>query len=131
MATEPLIGTAIKRARERKRWTQRQLADALRVNIKTVDNWENGRTSPRSSIGAIEEVLGISLDGGQAEPEPDDDWERWERSVLTNADLPPDLARSIVLDARAAREAEAGASPAAPSPVLPAARTAGRHRSAG
>lgn len=64
MATD--IGTRIKRSRERKRWTQRQLAEALQVNIKTVDNWENGRTSPRSSLGALEAVLGISLD----EPEP-------------------------------------------------------------
>lgn len=67
MATE--IGTKIKRARERKRWTQRQLAEALKVDRKTVDNWENGRTSPRSSIGALEEVLGIRLDDA-AEPEP-------------------------------------------------------------
>lgn len=66
MATD--IGTRIKRARERKRWTQRQLAEALKVDRKTIDNWENGRTSPRSSIGAIEEVLGMRLD---AEPEPD------------------------------------------------------------
>lgn len=70
MATEPPLGTRIKRARERKRWSQRQLADALQVNIKTIDNWENGRTSPRSSIGAIESVLGISLDD-EPEPEPD------------------------------------------------------------
>lgn len=61
MATE--IGTSIKRARERKRWSQQRLADALGVDRKTVDNWENGRTRPRSSIGAIEEVLGVSLDG--------------------------------------------------------------------
>lgn len=60
MATD--IGTRIKRARERKRWTQSQLADALKVNRKTVDNWENGRTQPASSIGALEEVLGVSLD---------------------------------------------------------------------
>lgn len=64
MATD--IGTRIKRARERKRWTQRQLAGALQVNVKTVDNWENGRTSPRSSIGALEEVLGVSLGDEEA-----------------------------------------------------------------
>jgi transcriptional regulator with XRE-family HTH domain len=64
MATE--IGTRIKRAREARRWTQKQLADALKVDRKTVDNWENGRTQPRSSIGAIEDVLDVRLDG---EPE--------------------------------------------------------------
>jgi len=61
------IGTSIKRARERKRWSQRQLASALGVDRKTVDNWENGRTMPRSSIGALEEVLGVSLDGPESE----------------------------------------------------------------
>lgn len=69
MATD--TGTRIKRARERKRWTQRQLADALGVNIKTVDNWENGRTSPRNSVGAIEEILGVDLSEEQPEPPPD------------------------------------------------------------
>lgn len=60
MATEPRIGIRIKRARERLRWKQRHLAAALGVNIKTIDNWENDRTYPRSSIGAIEAVLGVS-----------------------------------------------------------------------
>lgn len=63
------MGRRIRRARERRRWTQRQLAGALHVDRKTVDNWENGRTSPRSSIGAIEEVLGIRLSGEPEEPE--------------------------------------------------------------
>jgi transcriptional regulator with XRE-family HTH domain len=61
MATDPALGTRIKRARERRRWTQQQLAAALKVDRKTIDNWENGRAYPRSSIGAIEEVLGLSL----------------------------------------------------------------------
>lgn len=56
MATD--IGTRIKRARERKRWSQQRLADAIGVDRKSIDNWENGRTKPRSSIGALEDVLG-------------------------------------------------------------------------
>ena len=67
MATD--IGTRIKRARERKRWSQQRLADALQVDRKTIDNWENGRTRPRSSVGALEDVLGTSL--SEPEPEPD------------------------------------------------------------
>jgi transcriptional regulator with XRE-family HTH domain len=63
MATEPAIGTRIKRARERLRWTQKRLAVELGVSQKTVDNWEHGRTAPKSSIGALEEVLGVRLDG--------------------------------------------------------------------
>lgn len=70
MATEPAVGTKIKRARERLRWTQKKLADEVGVSQKTIDNWENGRTSPKSSIGALEQVLGIALDG---EPQPDPD----------------------------------------------------------
>ncbi len=63
MATDPPLGTRIKRAREQKRWTQQQLAAALGVDRKTVDNWENGRTRPRSAIGALEAVLGVDLTG--------------------------------------------------------------------
>lgn len=72
MAADTRIGTTIRRARERKRWTQQQLADAIGVNIKSVDNWENGRTSPRSSIGALEDVLGISLGDDEAPVIPPD-----------------------------------------------------------
>ena len=62
MATEPRIGTKIRRARERKRMSQSELGAAVGVSRTTVNAWENDRTFPQSSIGAIEEVLGISLD---------------------------------------------------------------------
>jgi transcriptional regulator with XRE-family HTH domain len=103
MATEPAIGTLIKRARERKRWTQRQLADALHVNIKSVDNWENGRTSPRSSIGALEEVLGVSLDGAPAPQEDLVPTDEWEQSVLDDPYLPDEDKRWLIENSRAAR----------------------------
>ena len=62
MAAEPRLGTTIRQARGRKRWSQQQLADAVRVNRKTVDNWENGRSQPRRSIiGVLEDALGVSL----------------------------------------------------------------------
>ena len=110
MTTALPIGTRIKRARERKRWTQRQLADALGVNAKTIDNWENGRTAPRSSIGALEQVLGVSLDSGPArEPGPLDDllpWQDdWEAETAANPDLPADIRRRFITDWRAARAA--------------------------
>ena len=69
MATEEtrVIGTRIKRARQRLRWSQAQLADAVDVDVKTVRNWERtGRV--RNRQGALEEVLGISFDD-QDEPE--------------------------------------------------------------
>ena len=70
MATETSLGTRIKRARERLRWTQRQLADALGVNIKTIDNWENDRRKPRSAMGALEATLGpLSEDGPAGRPQ--------------------------------------------------------------
>jgi transcriptional regulator with XRE-family HTH domain len=69
---QPELGLLIKRARERAGLTQQQLADRISRSRKTVDNWENGRTSPRSSIGAVEAVLG-NLDGGEAPFIPADD----------------------------------------------------------
>ena len=140
MATDSHLGTLIKRARERRRWTQRQLADALGVNPKSVDNWENGRTSPRNSIGALEEVLGISLDEDQAAPEKDD-WQvpddDWETGVLSDPDLPDDIKRRFILDSRASRAAYSGPSRSPgtartePRGQPGAARSAGRHRAAG
>lgn len=62
------MGRRIKRARERHRLSQRQLAERLGVDVKSIDNWEHDRTRPRSSIGALEHVLGISIDGGQELP---------------------------------------------------------------
>lgn len=45
----------------------------LKVNRKTIDNWENGRTYPRGALGAIADVLGIDgngqiIDGSRPEP---------------------------------------------------------------
>lgn len=102
MATEPRIGTKVRRARERMRWTQKQLADALGVSVRTVNDWENDRAYPRSSIGALEEVLGVGLDGP---PEP--------------PRIPAGLQRMIDAltdDEREALLAELTGRPAAPAP---------------
>jgi transcriptional regulator with XRE-family HTH domain len=61
-APPPPIGRRIKRARERLRMTQVQLADSIDVTQKTIDNWEHDRSYPKSSIGALEDVLGVRLD---------------------------------------------------------------------
>jgi len=69
MAPKPRIGTRIKRARERLRMSQEELAEAVGVHRVTISQWEADGAYPRSSIGALEDVLGISLDDGDSAPE--------------------------------------------------------------
>lgn len=61
MAAEPRIGTTIRRARERLRLRQQDVARKLGVSRTTVDAWENDRAYPRNSIGALEELLDVNL----------------------------------------------------------------------
>jgi len=61
VAPPPPIGLKIKRARERMHMTQAELGAAVRKSQKTIDNWEHDRSYPKSSIGALEAVLGVSL----------------------------------------------------------------------
>jgi transcriptional regulator with XRE-family HTH domain len=56
------LGHRIRRARERKRWSQRELAAAIGVGTRSVGRWERGEAVPRNAIGALEHVLGISLE---------------------------------------------------------------------
>lgn len=64
MATEqPRIGDRIRRARQLRRWTQRELAERIGVDRKTVDNWENDRAYPRTALGALEQLLGDLRNG--------------------------------------------------------------------
>jgi transcriptional regulator with XRE-family HTH domain len=84
MATDMPIGTRIRRARERKRMRQADLAAALGVSRQTVDAWENDRAYPRSSIGALEEILGVTLNGG---PGHDDSIARLAEDVTSSRDL--------------------------------------------
>jgi len=63
MATD--IGAAIRARRQQLRLTQRELAERVGVHPSSVVNWEKGRHPPDRNLGALEEVLGISLDGGE------------------------------------------------------------------
>ncbi|MDQ2906821.1 MAG: helix-turn-helix domain-containing protein [Chloroflexota bacterium] len=38
----------LKRAREQRGWTQKELAEKLKIDTKTVNRWENGKSIPRS-----------------------------------------------------------------------------------
>ncbi len=60
-AAETSLGQTIKRARERRLWTQQQLADAVSVSRNTIINWEADAHVPKNRIGALEAVLGIDL----------------------------------------------------------------------
>jgi transcriptional regulator with XRE-family HTH domain len=51
------LGPRIRRARERAKLTQRDLAEAVGVDRKTIGNWESGASSPRSRLGRLEAVL--------------------------------------------------------------------------
>lgn len=63
MAADTRIGTRIRRARERKRMSQADLAEALQVSRSAINAWENDRAYPQSSIGALEDVLDVDLTG--------------------------------------------------------------------
>lgn len=79
------LGIRIRRARERKRWSQRQLADALGVGVRSVGSWERGETEPRNSIGALEEVLAPYF-AADAEADPQ---ELEIRELAARLDLAP------------------------------------------
>jgi transcriptional regulator with XRE-family HTH domain len=97
VATDPRLGTRIKRARELRRWSQQRLADAIGVNRKTIDNWENGRTYPRSSIGALEGVLGPLTGEEEVYTDPA------ERALWEDGSLTEDDRRDLIEELRARR----------------------------
>ena len=102
MATESRIGVRIKRARERKRMRQQDLAAAVGVSRTTVDAWEHNRAYPRNRIGALEEVLGISLDDAPA-LDGLTGTDEWEDGVLADTEMSEELRVAIVRGSRAAR----------------------------
>jgi transcriptional regulator with XRE-family HTH domain len=104
MTADPHIGATIRRARKLLRMTQQELADKVGVSRNTVDSWENERSYPKRYDVALEQVLGISLDGAPADDEltPTDEW---EAAVLSDDGLPDHLKRQMISDSRAARAA--------------------------
>lgn len=52
-----VTGKDIRRARERRRLSQEQLAGLLEVSSKSIGRWERGETIPKSALGAIEQIL--------------------------------------------------------------------------
>ncbi len=57
-----VTGKIIKELREKKKYTQKQLADILLISDKTVSKWETDRGLPDISlIGSLAEALGVSV----------------------------------------------------------------------
>lgn len=63
----PTLGARIRRARERKQLSQPDLAAMVGASVRAIGDWENDRTRPKNRLGALEEVLGVSLTD---EPKP-------------------------------------------------------------
>jgi transcriptional regulator with XRE-family HTH domain len=53
-------GDEIRTARERRGWTQAQLATAVGVGQRTIGNWERGETVPKNRAGMLADVLGLN-----------------------------------------------------------------------
>lgn len=57
-----VTGSTIKMLREKKKYTQKQLADILKVSDKTVSKWETGRGLPDiTMLEPISSALGVSV----------------------------------------------------------------------
>jgi transcriptional regulator with XRE-family HTH domain len=107
MPARPKVGAKIRRARKLQGWTQQELADKVGVSRNTIESAENDRSYPSRCDVALEEVLGIRLDGqptAQEELVPEDEW---ERTVLNDPDLPDEWKRDLIGDSRRARLAYA------------------------
>lgn len=65
------LAARIKAARERKGWTQQDLADAVGVTRGSVRNWEAG-VEPKNSLSRIEDALGVPLTGPAVAPADED-----------------------------------------------------------
>jgi transcriptional regulator with XRE-family HTH domain len=62
------MGRRIRAGRERRQWTQEQLAEAVGVkSLRTIGSWERGETVPQNRIGALEFVLDVDLGTGRTD----------------------------------------------------------------
>lgn len=56
------IGAKVAASRERRGWSQTDLADKLGTSQKQVSRWECGRTPNVTTLKKIADVLGVSVD---------------------------------------------------------------------
>lgn len=70
MSKAGIDGENIKKARENKGWSQKELADRLGVSQGAVSSWENGRVAPHAlQISKLNEMLG-EISASKAVPAP-------------------------------------------------------------
>ncbi|GEQ21122.1 helix-turn-helix domain-containing protein [Clostridium butyricum] len=72
------LGSNIKRIRNNRGLTQKELAEKLQVNINTIQNYENGRREPKTKVI---ENLGKILDVSLSEFFLDDDPKKEEENI--------------------------------------------------
>lgn len=56
------IGRRIKRAREKKHWTQLEFALGANVSPSTIARWESGKLPPVRELIRVAELLGVDAD---------------------------------------------------------------------
>ena len=109
MPAQPRVGAMIRRARQRLRMSQQDLALKVGVARSAVNAWERDRAWPRNIV-AVEEALSITLDREPAGPEPVP-WnvplDQWEADTLAHPDLDDETKRELIVASRAARDAYA------------------------
>lgn len=56
------VGERIRKAREEKGWSQRELARRTEIHFNSINAWENGRTTPtKVYVAVLEGALNVSL----------------------------------------------------------------------
>jgi transcriptional regulator with XRE-family HTH domain len=90
----PSLGARIRRARERAQLSQEELAALVGASSRAVGDWENNRRKPRNRLGALEEVLGVSL---EETPEPDPAIpENLYREIMNTDGLTEEVRQSMI-----------------------------------
>lgn len=79
--SRPRIGRKIRRAMERKRLDQADVADALGVSRSAVNAWINDRAWPANSVGALEDLLDISIDEPESSETAEEALDRLQREL--------------------------------------------------
>ena len=128
MASDPpTLGTRIRRARERARLSQEELAKLAGASVRAVGDWENDRRKPRNRLGVLEDVLGVSLDD---EPEPEPAIPKsLLRDIMNTDDLTPEERQAVIAAVeRTLAKERGGTDPSPPAPQPQA--EARRHRPA-